>query len=70
MPATQRLRSDDRIAFPFGCTTPTAPLCDRYCRDGSFDLYDFRSENERRRTDALDLALQGTLRTGARRRTR
>ena len=52
--ATQRLRTDDRIAFPFGCSRPRAPTIDRYCRDGTFDLYDFRSENERRRNDALD----------------
>ena len=67
---TQRLRSDDRIAFPFGCFDPDpAPdgtyYADRYCPNGNFDLYDFRSENERRRTDALDLSLQGKLRTGA-----
>lgn len=64
--ATQRLRSDDRIAFPFGCYDATADVyyADRYCPDGSFDLYDFRSENERRRTDALDLQLAGSARTG------
>ncbi|WP_298831357.1 TonB-dependent siderophore receptor [uncultured Piscinibacter sp.] len=68
--ATQRLTSDDRIAFPFGCFDPEpAPdgtyYADRYCPNGDFDLYDFRSENERRRTDALELSLQGKLRTGA-----
>lgn len=63
--ATQRLRSDDRVAFPFGCTASNGTYyADRYCPDGSFDLYDFRSENERRRTDALDLSLRGTLQTG------
>jgi iron complex outermembrane receptor protein len=64
--ATQRLRSDDRIAFPFGCYDAVAEVyyADRYCPDGSFDLYDFRSENERRRTDALDLQLAGSARTG------
>lgn len=64
--ATQRLRSDDRIAFPFGCYDAVADAyyADRYCPDGSFDLYDFRSENERRRTDALDLQLAGSARTG------
>ena len=64
--ATQRLRSDDRIAFPFGCYDAAADVyyADRYCPDGSFDLYDFRSDNERRRTDALDLQFAGTLRTG------
>jgi iron complex outermembrane recepter protein len=63
--ATQRLRTDDRVAFPFGCTdTDGTYYADRYCPNGTFDLYDFRSENERRRTDALDLALQGKVQTG------
>jgi iron complex outermembrane recepter protein len=67
--ARQQLTTDDRLAFPFGCTDPNpAPdgthYPDRYCPSGTFDLYDFRSEHERRRTDALDLSLQGKLRTG------
>ncbi|HSW06680.1 TonB-dependent siderophore receptor [Aquabacterium sp.] len=52
---SQHLRSDDRVAFPFGCSAENN--YDRYCSDGSFDLYDFRSEGERRRSDALDLSL-------------
>jgi len=59
---TQRLKSDDRIAFPFGCGAEGR--FDRYCSDGTFDLYDFRSENERRRTHALQLAVNGELQTG------
>ena len=67
--ATQRLRTDDRLAFPFGCFDPNPPpdgtyYADRYCPDGTFDLYDFRSENERRRIDALDVALHGRFTTG------
>lgn len=54
--ATQRLRNDDRVAFPFGCSAENT--FDRYCSDGSFDLYDYRSNNERRRTDAMDTNLQ------------
>ena len=61
--ATQRLKTDDRLAFPFGCSAEGH--YDRYCSDGSFDLYDYRSEDERRRTDAIDLSLQGRLQTGA-----
>jgi len=53
----QRLRTDDRIAFPFGCSAEDDYT--RYCSDGSFDLYDFRSEGERRTSTAGDLALQG-----------
>ena len=67
---TQRLRTDDRIAFPFGCTTADGSsgvtyYADRYCPDGTFDLYDFRSEGEQRRTSALDLSLRGKFATGA-----
>ena len=56
----QRLDSDDRIAFPFGCSAENDYT--RYCSDGSFDLYDFRSEGERRTTDALDVSLKGQAR--------
>lgn len=61
--ATQRLKSDDRIAFPFGCSAEGA--FDRYCSDGTYDLYDFRSEGERRRTDAVEVAVHGSAKTGA-----
>ena len=60
---TQRLKSHDRIAFPFGCTAENN--FDRYCSDGSFDLYDFRSDGERRRSDAADLSFSGRVETGA-----
>ncbi|MEO7150879.1 MAG: TonB-dependent siderophore receptor [Burkholderiaceae bacterium] len=64
--ATQRLHSDDRVAFPFGCTAEDGTYyADRYCPDGTYDLYDFRSDNERRRTDVADLSVQGKLTTGA-----
>jgi iron complex outermembrane receptor protein len=53
----QRLRTDDRIAFPYGCDAEGN--YDRYCSDGSFDFYDFRSEGERRSTGAADLSLAG-----------
>jgi iron complex outermembrane receptor protein len=53
----QQLRTDDRIAFPFGCSAENN--YDRYCSDGSFDLYDFRSEGERRNSQALDLYVAG-----------
>lgn len=52
----QRLDTDDRIAFPFGCDAEGR--YDRYCSNGSFDLYDFRSEGERRTTDALSTSLR------------
>ncbi len=59
---TQRLSSDDRIAFPFGCSAEGN--FDRYCSDGSFDFYDFRSDGEKRRSDALDVGIEGRLAAG------
>ncbi len=60
---SQHLSTDDRLAFPYGCSAENN--YDRYCSDGSFDLYDFRSEGERRRTQALALSLEGRLHTGS-----
>jgi iron complex outermembrane receptor protein len=59
---TQHLKNDDRIAFPFGCSAEGN--FDRYCSDGTFDFYDFRSENEKRRQDAAALNLKGKFATG------
>jgi iron complex outermembrane receptor protein len=63
---TQRLKTDDRLAYPFGCTeSDTVYWGDRYCPDGRFDTYAFQSDNERRRSDALDLSLAGNVQTGS-----
>jgi iron complex outermembrane receptor protein len=56
----QRLRSDDRLAYAFGCTAADGTYyADRFCPDGTYDLYDFRSENEHRDTMALDVSASG-----------
>ncbi len=54
---TQRLGTDDRMSFPFGCSAEGN--FDRYCSDGTLDMYDYRSEGERRRNDAVDLRFGG-----------
>lgn len=59
---TQQLRTDDRLAYPFGCSSEGN--YDRYCSNGSLDFYDFRSDNERRRSDALQVTLEGRTTTG------
>jgi iron complex outermembrane recepter protein len=51
----QRIRTNDRIAFPDGCGA-TYP---GYCANGDFDVYDFRSEEERRKSSAGTLYLHG-----------
>jgi iron complex outermembrane receptor protein len=62
----QRLKTDDRLAYAYGCTAADGSYyADRYCPDGSFDMYDFRSENERRNSEALDLSLAGKLMTSS-----
>jgi iron complex outermembrane recepter protein len=59
---SQRLRTDDRAAFGFGCDAEGN--YDRYCKNGTFDLYDFRSENERRVQTAANAKLKGKVTTG------
>ncbi|MEK8045894.1 TonB-dependent siderophore receptor [Ideonella margarita] len=60
---TQRLTTDDRLAFPFGCSA--VDNYSSYCADGTYDLYDFRSENERRNTRVFSVKLNGDVQTGA-----
>jgi iron complex outermembrane recepter protein len=64
---SQRLKSDDRTAFPFGCTDANGIdyYADRFCPDGTFDYWDFRSDNEKRRQDAAAINLKGRLATGS-----
>ncbi|MBV8502438.1 MAG: TonB-dependent receptor [Paucibacter sp.] len=58
----QHLRNDDRLAFAYGCSAENNYTS--YCSDGSFDFYDYRSDNERRNTAASEFSLAGTLQTG------
>jgi iron complex outermembrane recepter protein len=61
----QRLKTDDRLAYPYGCSAADGSYyADRYCPNGNFDMWDFRSENERRNSEALDLSLNGNFSTG------
>ncbi len=53
----QRLKTDDRLAFALGCAAEG--YGDRFCQNGTFDLYDYRSDNERRKVDALQTELSG-----------
>ena len=54
---TQRLRTDDRLAYAWGCGTEGN--YNRFCSDGTFDLYDFRSDNEKRLTDVIQTGVSG-----------
>lgn len=58
---SQRLKTHDRLTFGYGCGTSDFT---RFCQDGSFALYDFRSENEQRLSDALQTSLSGQAQWG------
>lgn len=61
--ASQQLKSDDRLAYPYGVFDPVNYLCsaycDRYAPDGTYTMWQFVSDGERRRTDAIDVSVQG-----------
>ncbi len=64
----QRLTNDDRVAFPYGVYDPTTytcdVACDRYASDGMFTYWEFQSDGEKRRADALNLTAEGRMRAG------
>lgn len=55
----QSLKTDDFLAYPYGCSAAATYYPDRYCPNGDFDLYDYRSLNERRVAEAVQLQTQG-----------
>jgi len=60
---TQRLRTDDRLSFAFGSDCyPNSNFtnCTSYGSTGNFDLYDWRSENERRLNQAVQTEFSGS----------
>jgi len=64
--ASQQLKSNDYLAYPFGCYDAGTDVyyADRYCPNGDFDLYDYRSVDERRKTQSALLKLTGLVRSG------
>ncbi len=54
---TQHLRTDDRLGYAFGCDASSQ--YDRFCGNGTYDLYDFRSDNEKRLTETLQTGVSG-----------
>ena len=55
----QRTTTQDRLAFPDGCSTGPNYVYPGLCGNGDVDIYDYRSENEERSTWAWDATLQG-----------
>ena len=60
----QRLVSNDHLAFAFGANEACDP-CDRFASDGTYAIYDYRSDDERRLTRDFDVHLSGEFATGA-----
>lgn len=61
----QNIRVNDRLPFPDGCSSGANYLYPGFCGNGDFDLYDYRSENERRRLSYADAWLRGEFTTGS-----
>jgi iron complex outermembrane receptor protein len=55
---TQRLKTDDRLSFAFGADN--YGIATNFKSNGDFDLYDWRSENERRLNEAVQTELSGS----------
>ncbi len=60
----QRIRTNDRIAFPDGCSSGPVYVYPGLCGNGDVDIYDYRSDNERRTTRTADAFVIGALATG------
>jgi iron complex outermembrane recepter protein len=50
---------DDRIAFPDGCGNATNYVYPGLCANGDIDIYDFRSDNERRKLTSWEAKING-----------
>ena len=62
----QRLKSDDRTAFPYGvyeANYECPQWCDRFAPDGTFTYWQYESLGEQRNTTAVSFTLAGQART-------
>ena len=57
--STQSTTINDRIAFPDGCSSATHYVYPGLCANGDVDVYDFRSEGEKRNVSSWDAHLDG-----------
>jgi iron complex outermembrane receptor protein len=61
----QRIRTNDRLAFPDGCSSGPAYVYPGFCGNGDFDVYDYRSDDERRTARTAEGYVRGEFATGA-----
>ncbi|MFN9029755.1 MAG: TonB-dependent siderophore receptor [Betaproteobacteria bacterium] len=57
----QATTTNDRLAFPDGCSSGPNYVYPGLCGNYDVDIYDYRSEDERRNTRGLDVSLEGQL---------
>jgi iron complex outermembrane receptor protein len=60
---SQRLHIDDRLAFPDGCSNASNYVYPGLCANGDVNIYDYRSEGERRKLWSWDARMDGTFKT-------
>lgn len=60
----QNIRINDRLPFPDGCSSGPNFVYPGFCGNGDFDLYDYRSDNERRNLTYADTWLRGEFTIG------
>jgi iron complex outermembrane recepter protein len=63
--STQHSRINDRIAFPDGCSNAATYVYPGLCANGDIDIYDFRSEGEKRTVSSWDAYINGQLAIGS-----
>lgn len=61
---SQRVRTNDRIAFPDGCSSQPTYVYPGLCGNYDVDVYDYRSNEERRLQNGAQLQLHGRVVTG------
>jgi iron complex outermembrane recepter protein len=60
----QTIRTNDRIAFPDGCSSGLTYVYPGLCGNYDVDIYDYRSENERRKMNSQEIWLRASFKTG------
>jgi iron complex outermembrane receptor protein len=63
--AWQEIRTNDRLAFPDGCSSGPVYVYPGLCGNGDVDIYDYRSDGERRVNRNSEAVLRGKAVTGA-----
>ncbi len=63
--SNQYSRINDRIAFPDGCSNAATYVYPGLCANGDVDVYDFRSEGEKRSVLSWDAYINGKITTGS-----